>query len=222
MKNLKTIKKVKMDLGKKTIWYKFLLMIPVLVLFSSCAKIFYSPDAKALAQNEKTIAIIPPTISIAASKLIDAESMKEQQKTTSINFQNEMYSWMLRRKMQGKISNEIQNIETTNAILKKLGYPENPMVIDELCSVLGVDGIITSNYSLSKPLSDGAAVAVALFSGTWSATNEVFATLSISDCKNKKIIWNYDNKYSGSIGSSPSRLVNALMRDASKKMPYGK
>ena len=45
--------------------------------------------------------------------------MKEQQKTESINFQKEMYSWMLQRKMQGKISQEIQEIETTNAILKQ-------------------------------------------------------------------------------------------------------
>ena len=89
------------------------------ILFSSCAKIFYSPDAYTLAHSHNIIAIIPPTVSIAAKKNIDAEAMKEQQKTESINFQKEMYSWMLQRKMQGKISQEIQEIVTTNAILKK-------------------------------------------------------------------------------------------------------
>jgi hypothetical protein len=34
------------------------------------------------------------------------------------------------------------------------------------------------------------------------------------------MIWNYDHKFSGGIGSSPSRLVDELMRQASKKMPY--
>jgi hypothetical protein len=191
-----------------------------IVLFSSCAKIFYSPDAYTLAHSQKTIAIIPPTVSIAANKKIDAEAMKEQQKTESINFQKEMYSWMLKRKMQGKISQEIQEIETTNAKLKKAGYPETPMTTAELCEVLGVDGIMTSNYGLSKPMSEGAAVAVALLVGAWGTTNEVHVSLSISDCSNKKLIWNYDHKFSGSMGSSPSKLVDGLMRQASKKMPY--
>ncbi len=38
------------------------------ILFSSCAKVFYSPDAFTLARSQKIIAIIPPTVSIAASK----------------------------------------------------------------------------------------------------------------------------------------------------------
>jgi hypothetical protein len=191
-----------------------------LVLLSSCAKIFYSPDAYKLAHNQKTIAIIPPTVSIAANKKIDAESMKEQQKTESVNFQKEMYSWMLKRKMQGNIAQEIQDVQTTNAKLNKAGYPENPLTTLELCDVLGVDGVMTSNYSLSKPMSDGAAVALVLLVGAFAATNEVHVSLSISDCSNKKLIWNYDQKFSGSIGSSPSRLVDGLMRQASKKMPY--
>ena len=66
----------------------------VLILTSSCAKIFESPDAQTLARKHKIFAIIPPKISIAASRKIDAESIKEQQKTESINFQNEMYSWL--------------------------------------------------------------------------------------------------------------------------------
>jgi hypothetical protein len=195
-------------------------LVLVIVLFSSCAKIFYSPDAYKLAHNQKIIAIIPPSVSIAASRKVDAESLKEQQKTESLNFQKEMYSWMLKRNMQGKITQEIQETETTNAKLKKAGYPENPLTNAELCEVLGVDGIMTSNYGLSKPMSNGAAVAVAVLVGAWGTTNEVHVSLSISDCSNKKLIWNYDHKFSGSIGSTPARLVDELMRRASKKMPY--
>ncbi len=190
------------------------------IVFSSCAKIFYSPDAYTLAGNQKIIAILPPAVSIAANKKIDAEAMIEQQKTESLNFQKEMYSWMLKRKMQGNITQEIQEVETTNALLKKAGFPGNPLTSAEFCSVLGVDGIMTSNYALSKPISDGAAVAVALLVGVWGATNEVTVSLSVNDCMNKKLIFNYDHKYSGSLGSSPARLVDALMRQASKKMPY--
>lgn len=193
-----------------------------IIIFSSCAKIFYSPDAFTLAHSHKSIAIIPPSVSIAANKRVDAESLKEQQKTESLNFQKEMYAWMLKRKMQGKISPEILDIETTNAKLKKAGYPNNPLSPSELCKKLGVDGIVTSNYSLSKPMSEGAAAAMGVLFGAWGATNEVGVSLSIHDGKEKKLIWNYDHKYSGSVGSSPSKLVDGLMRHASKKMPYMK
>ena len=192
----------------------------VAILFSSCAKIFYSPDAYTLAHNQKIIAIIPPTVSIAAKKKFSAEAIKTQQKTESINFQNEMYSWMLKRKTQGKIYQDIQEIGTTNAKLKKAGYPENPLTTSELCEILGVDGIMTSNYGLSKPMSDGAAVVEAILVDPRSSTNEVHASLSISDYSSNKLIWNYDYKTSGTLGSSPSKLVDDLMREASKKMPY--
>jgi hypothetical protein len=196
------------------------LILLAAILFSSCAKIFYTPDAYSLAHSQKIIAILPPTVSIAAKKKVDVEAMKEQQKTESINFQKEMYSWMLKRKMQSKISQEIQEIETTNAKLRKAGYPENPLTTAELCEVLSVDGIMTSNFGLSKPMSDGAAVAVAVLTSSSSTTNEVHASLSISDYKNNKLIWNYYQKVSGSLGSSPSKLIDGLMREASKKMPY--
>lgn len=197
------------------------LVLLVSILFTSCAKVFYSPDAQTLAQNQKTFAIIPPSISItSSSKKITAETLKEQQRTESLNFQKEMYSWLLKRKMQGKITQEILDIETTNAKLIRAGFPETPLTTAELCEVLGVDGIVTSNYSLSKPMSEVAAVAVAVLVGAWGATNEVHVTMSINDCANKKMIWNFDHKYSGSLGSSPSRIVDELMRQASKKMPY--
>jgi len=69
-------------------------------------------------------------------------------------------------------------------------------------------------------MSDGAAIALGLLVGAWGSTNEVRATLSISDCENKKLIWNYEHKLSGGLGSSPSRIVDQLMRQASRKMPY--
>lgn len=191
-----------------------------LVILSSCAKVFYSPDANVLAQKQRTIAIIPPTVSIAANKNINAETLTEQQKAESINFQKEMYSWMLKRKMQGKISQEIQQTEITNIRLKKAGYPETFLTPMEICELLGVDGIMNSNYSLSKPMSEGAAVAIGVVFGSWGSTNKVAVTLDINDCSTKKLIYNYDHKFSGSVGSSPAKLVDEMMRDASKKMPY--
>lgn len=198
----------------------FIFLIGVALLLQGCAKIFYTPDARTLALSHKIIAIAPPKVSIPAKKNIESEALIEQQKTESTNFQREMYSWMLKRKMQGAVIVEIQDIETTNALLHQAGINEGKVLSPvEMCQVLGVDGIMTSNYALSKPMSEGTAFALAVISGVWGATNEATVSLSIHDFKAEKMIWNYDHKMSSSLGT-PSGLVDALMRQASKKMPY--
>jgi hypothetical protein len=80
--------------------------------------------------------------------------------------------------------------------------------------------LLTSNYSLSKPMSDGGAIALGLLVGVWGSTNNTGVTLELHDKETKKLLWNYNHKVSGSIGSSPARLVDNLMRHASKRMPY--
>jgi hypothetical protein len=201
---------------KKSIFF----LIAVTFLLQSCAKVFYTPDARSLASTHKIIAIIPPKVSIAARKKVDGAALIEQQKTESINFQREMYSWMLKRKMQGTIFVDIQDVETTNAKLVAAGFQDAKLLTPtDLTKVLNVDGILTSNYSLSKPISEGAAIAMVVLAGWWAPTNEAVASLSIHDRGTDKMIWNYDHKLSSTLGS-PARLVDELMRQASRKMPY--
>jgi len=195
-------------------------LIVAVFLLQSCAKVFYAPDARYVASAHKTIAIVPPKVSIAARKKVDAAALIEQQKTESINFQSEMYSWMLKRKMQGTIFVDIQDVETTNALLSDAGFKDPGLLTPaQLSRVLNVDGILTSNYSLSKPISEVAAIALAVIAGWWAPTNEAVVSLSIHDSGSEKMIWNYDQKLSSSL-SSPARLVDELMRQASRKMPY--
>jgi hypothetical protein len=195
-------------------------LIALTFLFQSCAKVFYTTDARYLASTQKIIAIIPPKVSIAARRKVDGPALIEQQKTESINFQREMYSWMLKRKMQGTIFVDIQDVETTNAKLSAAGFEEGKLLTPaDISKILNVDGILTSNYSLSKPVSEGAAIALTILGGWWAPTNEAVASLSIHDSGSDKMIWNYDHKLSSSLGS-PARLVDDLMRQASRKMPY--
>lgn len=205
----------------KNLFSVFILSFIVLLVVS-CAKIYTHPDTVSRAKRHKIVALIPPSVSIPANKKIDAEAMKEQQKTESTNFQNEIYAWLLKRKSQNKFSPEILDLVTTNAKLKKLGYPENPLTTEELCNELGVDALINSNFKLSKPMSEGAAIALGVVFGVWGNTNEVVINMSINDCDTQNLLWNYEHKASGSVFNSASGLVDNLMRSASKKMPYNK
>ena len=200
---------------------KYWILILALVVGTGCAKVYYSPDAKSLASRHKRIAIIPPKVSITPRKKSNLEGLKEQQKLESANFHQEIYSWLLRRKMQNQLRVDVLDLETTVAKLRDVGYPDERLLTPvELQDLLGVDGILTSNFSLSKPMSEGGAIALGLIFGVWGATNEVVVGMEIHDRPKEKVIWSFNHKLSGSTFSTPARLVDQLMRQASKKMPY--
>jgi hypothetical protein len=200
---------------------KYLICTLFLLIGLSCAKIYYSPDAKSLANRHQKIALIPPKISITPRKKDNPVALEQQQNLESVNFQREMYSWLLKRKMQNKIKVDILDLETTTAKLTNMGYPgEKAMTPSELAENLGVDAVITSNFALSKPMSEGGAIALGILLGVWASTNEVVATVEIHDKNKEKLIWSFNHKMSGSTFSTPARLVDELMRRASKKMPY--
>jgi hypothetical protein len=128
---------------------------------------------------------------------------------------------MLRRKQQGKIRGvEILDPETTNAKLAKAGFTADSRTLTpaEMADALGVDAVITSVFNTTKPMSEGAAVALGVLFGAWGTTNQTTANLTIHDSE-AGMLWNYDWVASGSFASSQA-LVDGLMRNASRRMPY--
>lgn len=190
------------------------------ILISSCASVYLAPNGQEIADRHTTIAILKPNVSIMASKKVDAEAIKESQKTSANEFQQEIYKFLLKRKTQGKMTIGIQDVDETNAILLKNSDNISNLTTKEICDLLGVDAVMTSNFGLTKPMSTGAAIAMAVVVGFYGSTNEVTVSMSLKNCDDRSLLWKYDHKYSGGIGSSPARLVEGLMRDASKKMPY--
>ena len=205
---------------------KLLFLGLITVLITSCGgpRIYTDSAASNFTKNHRTLAILPPRVSIPAQRNIDAAAMREQQRTESVNFQNEMYSWLLKRRQQGRLTVEIQDVNETIAKLNRAGFYEErgaSMTPAELAEALGVDAVLASNYSLSKPMSQGAAIAVGVLFGSFGATNKADINLTLHDGKTGKMLWSYDHKASGAFGS-PSALVDALMKNASKKLPYNK
>lgn len=190
------------------------------ILISSCASVYLAPNGQEIADRHTTIAILKPNVSIMASKKVEAEAIKESQKTSANEFQQEIYKFLLKRKTQGKMTIGIQDVDETNAILLKNSDHISNLTTKEICDLLGVDAVMTSNFGLTKPMSTGAAIAMAVVVGFYGSTNEVTVSMSLKNCDDRSLLWKYDHKYSGGIGSSPARLVEGLMRDASKKMPY--
>ena len=113
---------------------------------------------------------------------MSAETVKQQQDDEAKVFQQEVYSYMLQRKSKRQMVIDIQDVEETNVALKRNNLDVSNMTTGELCELLEVDGILSSQFSLSKPMSGFAAVALLFLTGFGAATNEVTVSMSLKDC----------------------------------------
>ena len=206
----------------------FLQSVLIAFVFASCGpKIYKSSAFDAALTKHKTVAILPADVSTRLrpneAKKVTVEQLNDINEKTGFAIQDKMYSWFLRRSDKYQYTVTFQDITRTNALLKQAGISYNDLATKdrtELSKLLGVDAVLQNRTSLDKPMSDGAAVAVGVIFGVWGNTNSAQTTINIHDGKSGNLLWKYDYDAAGSIGSSADKLVNALMKNASKKFPY--
>lgn len=202
----------------------FLLGFVALIAFTSCGPTIYKADNfEASKAKVKTVAILPFGCSIDSKRLpknVTIETLKSSEQKTGYDVQSNVYTYFLQRSKDYTVS--FQDIDRTNAILKKNNIAFEDILLKdkaEICTLLGVDAVVTGKISMSKPMSEGAAVALGLLVGAWGSTNKSDVALTIHD-KEAKLQWKYDYQASGSVGSSSENLAKALMKNASKRFPY--
>ena len=200
----------------------------LLVLCSSCGpSIYLAQDFRTYAPTHKVVAILPASVSIGMrpnqARNTSAEQLRTIQQQSALDFQSRIYAWLLRRQQQQHYTVDFQDAALTNSILRKANLTEQDMRTQspqDLAKLLGVDAVLTTSVTTTKPMSDGAAVALGVLVGAWAATNQANITVNINDGSTGKLLWKYDFVAAGSLGSSPENMVNALMRNASRKFPY--
>lgn len=190
-------------------------------------KLYVHPDAKDYVSNTKTIAILPldTSVKLRPKELKDftAEQIIEMENAEALSIQKAMYSWFLIRKKRGELLVDVQNPTVTNSLLKKAGidvlkaYEELPK---DICNLLGVEAIVTGKFSTNKPMSNAAALGLALF-GFGGATQNATANLDFIHNDNEVVV-NYFKNVKGGLGSSSDDLINVLMRKTSRRIPYTK
>jgi hypothetical protein len=205
-----------------------LLVVTVTLFMAACGPKIYKSDnfGSALARH-KTVAILPAEVTIQLrpneSKKITAQEMNDMQTKSAYDIQDKMYGWFLRRSDKFHYTVTFQDINKTNAKLKDAGIAYEDLRSKDradLAKILGVDAVMQGKTVSEKPMSEGAAVAVGVIFGAWGSTNKVQTAINIHDGKSGELLWKYDYEASGSIGSSTTRLVDALMKNATKKFPY--
>ena len=146
---------------------KLILILSLFIVKSSLAQIigskqeFVSPNLKTLVANTKTVAILPFKANISYKKMpkgVTLENIKEEERITSSQMQEGMYTYLLRKSSDYSVS--FQDINRTNALLKKAGVFDNldEVLADSICKILGVDAIIKSTWTYEKTGSEAGAL----------------------------------------------------------------
>lgn len=212
---------------------KILFILSLLTISTSAfsqTNLYVNPDFEEIAKDHKIIAIIPFKTQVKLRpkqmKNMTAESIKQLEQSEGESVQAAMYSWFLKRKKRGKLSNiEIQDSRKTNALLKKQGIDYNNVydfTSEELAKILQVDAIIMGDFETSKPMSDGASIALGLVFGVFGNTNSATLNMSVYNGKDGTLLWNYNKNVRGNLGSNSEDLINILMRKASRRLAYTK
>jgi hypothetical protein len=208
---------------KQTIVYALLCV----ALMSCGPQIYKSADFSNALVKHKTVAILPAEVTMQLrpneAKKTTPEQMEDMATKTAYDIQEKMYGWFLRRGEKYNYTVSFQDVTRTNSKLKEAGIAYKDLKTTDrakLAKLLGVDAIMQDRLSMEKPMSEGVAVAVGLLVGAWGSTNKVNTTINIHDGTTGNLLWKYDYEAAGSIGSSTTKLVDALMKNATKKFPY--
>ena len=195
----------------------------------SQTKLYVHPDADTYVLNTTTIAILPLKVQVKLRpkelKDFTSEQMAQMNKDESLDIQKGMHTWFLTRKKRGSMLVNVQNPTRTNALLKKSGidiHSYDEYLPSELGKILGVETIITGNFETSKPMSNGAAIGLAVLTGGMFATSSATMNMDFTNTSDDELVVNYNKKIKGSLGSDAQDLINILMRKVSRRIPYTK
>ena len=191
--------------------------------------LYEHPEFKTIAQDHKTIAILPFKAIIKLRpkqmKKITEDELREMELKEGLAIQSALHSWFLKRKTQKKTDKNVQDPNRTNALLKKNNITFATIIEytpEELAAILNVDAVISGVLKTNKPMSEGASMAIGLVFGFFGSTNSGTMEMSVNDGKTGELMWKYSKKLNRSLGSDTDTVINALMRKASRRLTYMK
>jgi len=189
-------------------------------------QIFESPNLGTAISKHKLVAILPYTATITyrrPPKNFDEAQHQAEQKSLGTSLQNEMYTFLLRKKSNYTV--DFQDVDKTNALLKKAGIYEklDEITADTIARILGVDAVIKGTYSYQKTSSEGGAIAKAvLFGGAAAKTASGLLVMQIKNGTDGELLWRFSKSMDEAVFSSASQLMERMMRKVSRNFPYEK
>lgn len=207
--------------------FSILISIVAISAHAQSRAIYVNPDFYSLAKDHKKVAVIPFDVQIGLRPkeraAMSDEQFADMQHKEGVAAQNALVSWFLKKQNSQGYSVQFQDVNTTNALLLKAGMDIHNLTAytpDEIAKTLGVDAIMGGLIQTTKPISDGASVAMGVLLGYYGSTNTGNITINLKDSEAGDLLWKYDKELSRSLGSNMNQIMDTLMRKASKQFPY--
>jgi hypothetical protein len=190
-------------------------------------EIYTNPRFDSIAKDHSILAIIPFDVTINLRPR-EKEKMKPGEFETLLKKEGEavqsaIQTYFLKQKEEESFRVNFQDVSKTNALLAKNNWTSDSLrtkTKEELCSLLGVDGVISGTLFTEKPMSEGASIAFGVITGFWGPTNSGKCTINVHEGKQSELLWKYEKTLSRALGSDINSVINTMMRKASRKFPY--
>ena len=155
-------------------------------------------------------------------KGVTVENIKEEEKVASIQMQEGMYTYLLRKSNDYSVS--FQDVSRTNALLKKAGIFDNldEVLADSICKVLGVDAVLKSTWTYEKTGSEAGAIISTLAFGVAKGVASGSLVLQLYGAKDGELAWRFYKEMNESAFSSASQLMERMMRKVGRNFPFEK
>jgi len=195
------------------------------------AKVYESQNLGQVIKTHKSIAILPLNVVMKDTRKkknrTSQEALDKQAKDYQKTFQNSMYSWFLKRQQKSKLVDiRIQDVDKTNAILKKNGVNTSEDLADitkeEIAKLLEVDAVLGGNASTTATFSKGGAFALALLTNVSVSTGDADVFIKLWNGSDGEMIWSFDRTVKSTHAHSTDKMVDYLMKRVSKRFPYNK
>jgi hypothetical protein len=214
---------------KKLLLFLFLLAVAPLAQ-AQTREIYTNNNFKTLAQNHKSLAILPFVVKLQlrpqeVAKNGGPDGVARLEQREGLDVQQALHSYFLKQKAANNLTVDVQDPTRTNALLAQSGLTPDQLTTqtpEQLAQLLGVDGIISGTFASTQPMSNGAAIALNLVVGVSGPTNTGKLLINIHDGKSGELLWKYDKSLARGFGSDTNTIVTTIMRKASRQFPYSK
>ena len=203
---------------------KFVILTSSIVLLIafcllSCNSVKYNSGGRSMVQSHETIAVLRPNIYLYDyGKKEKVDSMR---KIEAVNLQAEIYDWLQRRRFENKLAVDIIDLDECNIRLASISELElSGMKTSEICKLLNVDALLSSNFILEKLVSWESAKAFAKLTQSDLSTNRIKVELALHESEYSDVNWSFNKDVEGSNDITYKQLVDKILSKAVKKMPY--
>lgn len=212
----------------KQVWLLCSLFLIVMVTkgqWETAKQIYKSPQLEEVISRSKTVAILPFNVAISYKimpKGITLENVKENEKQESLQMQQGMYTYLLRKSDDYSVS--FQDVDRTNSLLKTAGVFNSwsDVLPDSLCKILNVDAVIRCNWSYAKTGSEAGAIAMVLLTGVSKGTGSGQLVMQINEASEGKLVWRLSKEMNEGAFQGANILMERMMRKVGRIFPFEK